>query len=70
MSLTEDIHSELVSRRVSLRKVHLATGLDRATVKRFIETKKAHSDTLDDIAEFLGAKVVFGRPAEKLVRIK
>lgn len=65
-SLTENIREELRSRKLSLRKVHLATGLQRVTVKAFLEGKEVHSSTLDLLAEFLGMAVSF--PAKEPVK--
>jgi len=60
-TLSETIREELRNRKISLRKVHLATGLQRITVKDFLDGKECRSGTLDKIAEFLGADVEFRR---------
>lgn len=59
MTLTEKIRERLKASGVSRNKVHLATGLTRATVAAFLDGKDAHSSTLDKLAEFLGMTVAF-----------
>lgn len=40
-----------------MRRIHIETGLDRSTIRRFINTGAGNITTLDAIAEFLGATV-------------
>jgi lambda repressor-like predicted transcriptional regulator len=63
-TLTETIRNELRARGTSIRKVHLATGLERATVRAFLDGKEVHSSTLDTLAEYLGTSLSFNRPKE------
>lgn len=59
MKLTETIREKLKASGASRNKVHLATGLTRATVAAFLDGKDVHSSTLDAIGEFLGVTVDF-----------
>jgi len=62
MTLIEKIRKELKARKLSLRQVHLATGLQRITIKNFLEGKKdCWGSTVDKLAEFLRADVHFQR---------
>lgn len=63
MNLSEKIREEIRSRELSMRRIHLETGLDRSTIRRFIATGKGNIQTLDTIATFLGASIAF-QPAE------
>lgn len=69
-TLSEQIREELRARKVSLRKVHLATGLQRVTVRNFLDGKEAYSGTLDKLAEFLGTSISFTRPKEQAKKSK
>jgi hypothetical protein len=65
MSLGERIREQIKSRGLSMRKIHLETGLDRSTIRRFITTGSGNIQTLDAIAEFLGATVSFPPPPKE-----
>jgi hypothetical protein len=67
-TLTETIRNHFIKSGVSVRKIHLGTGLPRPTIANFRDGKPVHSDTLDKLAEFLGASVSFptaDKPAKK-----
>lgn len=59
MKLTERIREQLIASGASRNKVHKSTGLTRATISAFIGGKDVHSSTIDAIAEFLGAEIMF-----------
>lgn len=58
-TLSEKIREEIRARKLSLRKIHLATGLQRVTVRNFLEGKDVYSSTLDKLANYLGMAVTF-----------
>jgi hypothetical protein len=58
-TITEAVRQHFLKSGVSVRKIHMATGLPRATIANFRDGQAVHSDTLDQIAQFLGASVAF-----------
>ena len=57
MTPTEAIRAHLKARGESVRKVHLATGLQRLTIKDFLDGGIVKSDTLDTLCEYLGLSI-------------
>lgn len=57
MTLTERVRNFLLARGDSQNKIHKATGLARATVANFLKGDEVHSDTLDKLVEYTGAKI-------------
>jgi len=59
MTLTEKIRKELKARKLSLRQVHLATGLQRITIKNFLDGKKeCWGSTLEEKSAFASGIVL------------
>lgn len=58
-NLSERIREEIRTRKLSLRQIHIATGLQRVTVRNFLDGKDVYSSTLDKLANYLEMSVSF-----------
>ena len=56
-TLTEQIRDYLKKRGDSVRRIHLRTGLNRATVADFLNGRDVRGQTLDAICEYIGAAI-------------
>jgi len=65
MTLTDQIRDGLKARNLSLNAISRETGLQRVTVRAFLNDGVVSSTTLDAIAEFLGASVTIPEPPAK-----
>lgn len=56
-SVTDQIRGYIKSRGDSVRKIHLQTGLTRATVADFLNGRDVRGQTLDALCEYIGATI-------------
>lgn len=56
-TVTEQIREYLKARGDSVRRIHLQTGLNRATVADFLNGRDVRGQTLDALCDYLGATV-------------